>query len=378
MRIDHVRFCVEDAKAVSQWLCRRLGFRRRGSGWWQGCQVEWVAAGAVQFVVCAPGASTSFAAQFLRRYAAGVADVVFQVGNLEQAIAQATANGATLLQPLQVDQQPHGQLKWATIAAWGSLTHTLVERHGQTTLLPQMAGLQSAWPPLEGPEATHSPTEPAAPQTIDHVVLNVGPGGLAGAVTWYEQVFGFQPDQGFVIQTEYSALHSRVMRHPSGHIQMPINEPASPNSQIQEFLEHHRGPGIQHIALHTQDLLTAIAQFRKAGLPLITVPEHYYHQLRDRPACPVSPATLNQLAENQLLIDWQADPNTGVLLQTFTKPVFRQPTFFFELIERQAHPAALEPVLAQGFGEGNFRALFEAIEQEQMKRGSLAQTKGDG
>lgn len=367
MQIDHVRFCVEDAKAISRWFTSRLGFRPVASGVWQGCQVEIVAAGTVWFVVCAPVTSTSAAAQFLRRYTAGVGDVVFRVPNVEEAIAQATANGARLVHPVQVEQQPHGRLKWAAIAAWGSLTHTLVERQGQTTLLPHMPPLQADCGSLEQPFPVA-----AAIQAIDHVVLNVGPGELTAAVRWYQRVFGFQPDQGFVIQTEYSALHSQVMRHPSGKVQLPINEPASPNSQIQEFLNTHRGPGIQHIALHTPNLLSAIAQFRAAGLPLIAVPSHYYEQLRDRPACPVTPAMLQALETQQLLMDWQSDPNTGVLLQTFTQPLFQQPTFFLELIERQTHPAATEPLLAQGFGEGNFRALFEAIEQAQRQRGSLA------
>lgn len=384
MQIDHVRFCVEDAKTVSRWFIQRLGFCGVASGQWKGSWVEVVRAGSIYFVLSSPLQPDSATALFLQQHPPGVADVVFQVSNLKQAIARATAQGALLLQPIQQETQPQGQLAWSAIAAWGGVTHTLVERQGITTLLP-LAESDLGWAQGTGSRVVPSAEKVLSPSRwadfgsaicpivgIDHVVLNVAKGDLSLAVAWYERVFGFQPQQVFEIQTQRSALSSQVMRHPSGCIQLPINEPASANSQIQEFLEVNRGPGIQHIALTTVDLLSAIAQFREAGLPLIQIPSTYYAQLRDRPALPFSDATLARLEQQQLLADWQETPEAGVLLQTFTQPIFGQPTFFLELIERQTHPLATQPVQAQGFGEGNFRALFEAIEREQMKRGSLS------
>jgi 4-hydroxyphenylpyruvate dioxygenase len=147
-------------------------------------------------------------------------------------------------------------------------------------------------------------------------------------------------------------------------VQFPINEPTSANSQIQEFLDVNQGPGIQHIALQTPQIVKAIAQLRHRGLSFLPIPSTYYTQLRTQhQGLPLSTAELEEIAAQEILVDWHNEASQALLLQTFTQPIFEQPTFFFELIERRQE--------AQGFGEGNFRALFEAIEREQLKRGSL-------
>ncbi|MCV3216491.1 VOC family protein, partial [Plectonema radiosum NIES-515] len=196
-----------------------------------------------------------------------------------------------------------------------------------------------------------------------HIVLNVAVGDLERAVTWYEEVLDFQPQQAFKIKTDRSALYSRVMLSRDGGVQLPINEPASVHSQIQEFLDVNRGAGIQHIALQTPNIVDAIALFRQNGLSLLPVPQSYYSQLKQRKKLPLSAFELEAFARQQILVDWKEDTQKAVLLQIFTQPIFTQPTFFFEFIERRFQ--------AQGFGEGNFQALFEAIEKEQIKRGSL-------
>jgi 4-hydroxyphenylpyruvate dioxygenase len=194
-------------------------------------------------------------------------------------------------------------------------------------------------------------------------------GDLERAVAWYENILDFKPQQVFKIKTDRSALHSQVMVSRNGNVQLPINEPASRNSQIQEFLDVNRGPGIQHIALRTTNLVSAIAKFRASGLSLLSVPQSYYTQLKQRPKFPLSDIEIAAIAQQEILVDWQeytpldGRNNAPLLLQIFTQPIFEQPTFFFEFIERRFQ--------AQGFGEGNFRALFEAIESEQIKRGSL-------
>lgn len=389
MHIDHVCFYVKDAIATRDWFIQKLGFRLVGSSISGSCSIEIVRAGAIHFVLCAATVPRSPVARFLQRHPPGVADVAFCVENIEATIAHAVQHGATLLQPPQTQVQAHGTLKWATLAAWGDLTHTLLERQGVTSLLPQLAATPAdvlVKPPCILKQASAEPaghaieTDRSGIDThsctdlfvgIDHVVLNVAAGELEQAVTWYERVLGFRPQQGFTIQTTYSALCSRVMRHPLSGVQLPINEPASPNSQIQEFLEVNRGPGVQHIALETTDLVRAIALLRQQHLPLIHVPHTYYAQLRQRVGLPLPESLLQQLEQQQILADWQPERQQAVLLQTFTQPIFAEPTFFFELIQRQSVGTSDRPERAQGFGEGNFRALFEAIEREQMKRGSL-------
>jgi 4-hydroxyphenylpyruvate dioxygenase len=386
MNVDHVCFCVEDAKALSNWFVNYLKFRAIASGVWQETAIEVLNSGSIYFLLCSPLTIDSAAARFLEKHPPGVSNIAFRVTKIEAAIAQAVSQDVQLLQPLHTEQQPAGILKWAEIPAWGNLTHTFIERRGITSLLPQLTSsdnlhsvqidsieslpVQSKTEP--NPYGTPSPIQFLG---IDHIVLNVAKGELDAAVNWYEKVLGLQPNQKFAIQTEYSGLCSQVMRHPSGNVQIPINEPSSANSQIQEFLTINRGAGIQHIALETVDLIHAIAYLRQTGLPLISIPATYYTQLQAQPECPFSEAVLNRLASQQILVDWQ--PNTekpAALLQIFTQPIFTQPTFFFELIERQPCLIPEQLQRAQGFGEGNFQALFEAIEREQIKRSNLNST----
>ncbi|HEY9836158.1 MAG TPA: VOC family protein, partial [Vampirovibrionales bacterium] len=171
---------------------------------------------------------------------------------------------------------------------------------------------------------------------------------------------GFRGQQTFEIQTERSGLHSQVMIYPDSLIQFPINEPTSNTSQVQEFLELNRGPGIQHIALKTTNILGTVAQLRQKGVSFIDVPSTYYATLRQRLGFDEESAEWQEIQRKKILVDWHLDTPHSLLLQTFTQPIFEQPTFFFEVIERREEAA--------GFGEGNFQALFEAIEREQLKR----------
>ncbi|MEH1814298.1 MAG: 4-hydroxyphenylpyruvate dioxygenase [Nostoc sp.] len=360
MKIDHVHFYVEDAKVWRDWFVRHLGFQAvtdRISSFHTCTEV--VKNGDVCFFLSSPLLPTSPVAEFLRQYPPGVADVAFAIEDVEGAIALAQKYGATILQPIQERQVGTASLKCGKIAAWGGLTHTLIER--SLVICPSSFITNTN----DQEQMTYDNTFTA----IDHVVLNVAVGELDRAVAWYEKILDFQPQQAFKIKTNRSALHSQVMVSHNGSVQLPINEPASRNSQIQEFLDVNRGPGIQHIALRTTNLVSAIAKFRASGLSLLSVPQTYYLQLKQRPGITLSPLELEAIAQQEILVDWQEDTlveggNTApLLLQIFTQPIFEQPTFFFEFIERRFQ--------AQGFGEGNFRALFEAIESEQIKRGTL-------
>lgn len=346
MKIDHVHFYVEDARALRHWFVNRLGFQAIASKI-EGSHTltEAIACGSVRFILSSPLTSLSPVAKFLQQHPPGVADIAFAVEDVAALMARAIAAGAKVIKPIEQYQSDQECYKWGKIAAWGALSHTLIER--------QDAGDQNSSSPLTAAVFTG----------IDHVVLNVAAGDLERAVSWYQAALGFQAQQKFKIHTSRSALHSQVMVSPNSCVQLPINQPATPNSQIQEFLDVNRGPGIQHIALQTRDIVTAIAQFRDQGVSFLPVPLTYYTQLQQRCGLPLTPTELVEIAQQQILVDWQADDSLAVLLQTFTQPIFSQPTFFFELIERRSQ--------ARGFGEGNFRALFEAIEREQVKRGSL-------
>ncbi len=373
MKLDHIHFYVEDATASRDWFVNHMGFQALASGASRDTLTTVVKSGAVYIVLSSPLTSASPVAQFLRVHPPGVADIAFVVSDLEGVMERAVANGAKVLQPVQQQQLAQGRWKWAKIAAWGSLTHTLIERLGNTPLLPIFADSEITtefFSPTQQQGTTtrglplHRTSDSGLFSGIDHVVLNVATGDLERALSWYEEVLGFQRQQRFMIETENSGLRSQVMVHPASGVQFPINEPTSANSQIQEFLDVNQGPGIQHIALQTPQIVKAIAQLRHRGLSFLPIPSTYYTQLRTQhQGLPLSTAELEEIAAQQILVDWHNEASQALLLQTFTQPIFEQPTFFFELIERRSQ--------AKGFGEGNFRALFEAIEREQLKRGSL-------
>jgi len=353
LQIDHIHFYVENAKAKRDWFIKVMGFQSLG---WESndhTHTEVVASGSrIKFLLSSPITNLSPVADYLRYHPPGVADVAFAVGDLAGALAQAISCGAVLEKPIQQWHFPHGELKLARVNGKANLIHTLVQRQGITPVIPDL----------------HMST--SFKQTfcnfidIDHIVLNVGVGELDKTVSWYEQAFGFKRQQTFTIQTQRSALFSQVMIHPDNGVRFPVNEPRSPNSQIQEFLDINHGPGIQHIALQTNNIEKVTMELRKSGLNFLNVPITYYEQLQYYYAgLGISTEEWQILIEQEILIDYPESDDfspTPLLLQIFTKPIFPQPTFFFEIIERRLQ--------AQGFGEGNFRALFEAVEKEQIKR----------
>ncbi len=370
MKIDYIHFYVEDAKASRDWFVNHMGFQALASGTNRHTLTTAVKSGAVKIVLSSPLSSASPVGQFLNLHPPGVADIAFLVSDLEGVMERAIINGVKVLQPVQQQSPARGGGKWAKIGAWGSLTHTLRENRSNdssscnTHLLPIFAEeiTEESLIPLESFKGSSTNVELFT--DIDHVVLNVAAGDMELALSWYENVLGFQRQQRFTIQTDNSGLRSQVLVHPSSTVQFPINEPTSANSQVQEFLDVNRGAGIQHIALQTTGIVKAIAQLRHLGLSFLPIPSTYYTPLRmNHPEFPLSSAELEEIAAQEILVDWQDKSTRALLLQTFTQPIFKEPTFFFELIERRQE--------AQGFGEGNFRALFEAIEREQLKRGSL-------
>jgi 4-hydroxyphenylpyruvate dioxygenase len=342
MNIDHVHFYVEDAPFWRDWFVRVLGFQSVSSQSDRHTQREVVGSGEVVFWLSSALTEQSPVADYLQQHPPGIVDVALQVKNMATAIARALDANATIVEPF-------GQAGSCQIVGWGNLRHTLVE-------------ISSTGAAVE---------EKPAITGIDHIVLNVAKGELEPAIAFYEQAFGFQRQQSFAIHTDRSALCSQVLTHPDGTIKLPINEPATESSQIQEFLDLNGGAGIQHLALRTEGIVEAIAYFRRQGLSFLQVPFSYYEQLRQRDGFQLTEEEWEAIASQEVLVDWQTDQSPALLLQAFTQPIFSQPTFFFELIERRRYWIGATEKTAQGFGEANFQALFEAIEREQIKRGSL-------
>jgi 4-hydroxyphenylpyruvate dioxygenase len=353
MKIEYIHFYVEDAEAWYSWFVHVLGFEEGiydhpcyplGQDTLEAC-TKVVQSGSICFILSSPTSATSPVAKFLQKHAAGVVDVAFLVDDIEDIINRAKNYHTPILQPLQNFLHGDQVTRWCKLSGWGSVSHTLIERRVEKTNK-QTPGNNSSY--FLG---------------IDHVVLNVPVGKLEHAIAWYKNILNFDSQQAFNIQTKRSALHSQVMISPGGAVQLPINEPTTPNSQIQEFLNLNRGAGIQHIALNTANLTSAIAQLRQRGLAFLPVPATYYSQLSQRQGFSLSPSEIQAISQQEILVDWKPELSESILLQIFTQPIFSQPTFFFEFIERRHQ--------AKGFGEGNFQALFEAIEREQVKRGSL-------
>ena len=351
MRIDHIHFYVEDALLWRDWFIYHLGFRSliTHTHSFHTC-TKAVTSGSINFLFSSPILPTSPVATFLAQHPPGVADVAFVVEDIVKVMELAQTSGSKILQPIQQHQQDSKSYKWGKIAGWGSLTHTLIEIPDRNTLRNTLIDNQ----PMDSSSVVRA---------IDHLVLNVEAGNLETAVSMYQSIFNLQPRQKFNIQTAYSALHSQVLISSCGNVQIPINQPTSNNSQIQEFLDFNRGAGIQHIALQTNNAIQAIGRFRSRGLSFLPVPANYYLKLQQRPGFSLSPPELQAIAQQQILVDWNPETPQSLLLQIFTQHIFAQPTFFLEFIERRSQ--------ASGFGEGNFQALFAAMEAEQIQRGSL-------
>jgi len=359
MNFSHVHLYVDDAPTWHRWFVDFLGFapahKRQFTPFLNHPQTQTMAvcSGHICIVLSSPLGRDSPVANYLQRHPSGVADMAFRVDDLDRVLASATAQGAALLRPVTAAVIDGGSCRWACVSGWGDLRHTLIE---SPDLPPSSAAL---------------PQTSAHINAIDHAVLNVSQGEMAIATSWYEAAFGLRRHQAFTIQTKHSALYSQVLKHPDGDLQLPINEPTSPTSQIQEFLTVNRGAGIQHIALRTSDIVATVCRLRQQGVSFLTVPKTYYETLPQRSGFSLSPSRQEAIAEQQILVDWPAGQPHTLLLQTFTQPIFSEPTFFFELIQRQTYDLGGVPQYAQGFGEGNFQALFEAMEREQLQRGSL-------
>jgi 4-hydroxyphenylpyruvate dioxygenase len=355
--MDAVVFAVGNAKQAAHYYSTAFGMRRvayRGPETGSPDEAAYVLeSGSARLVFRGPVRARTPLGARVAAHGDGVVDLALEVSSAEDAYRYAVAHGACGLAEPRIVEDDHGKVVVAAIATYGDTRHTLVERSGYSGVyLPGYVPAE----PIGTPPARPFFTE------IDHCVGNVELGRMDEWVDFYHRVMGFTNMKEFVgddIATEYSALMSKVVADGSRKVKFPLNEPAvgKRKSQIDEYLEFFGGPGVQHIALATDDIVASVRAMAAAGVEFLSTPGSYYDELGSWVGDTRVP--LDELRSLGILADRDED---GYLLQIFTQPVQDRPTVFFELIERHG---------SQGFGKGNFKALFEAIEREQARRGNL-------
>jgi len=354
---DYVEFYVGNAKQAAHFYQSAFGFRVTG---YRGPETGTrdrasylLQQGKIRFVLTTALAPEGPIAEHVHLHGDGVKDIALWVDDARSAFREATARGAVAIREPETLSDEHGEIVIAAIGTYGDTIHSFIERRNYDGLF---------FPGFEPFENPHYQSESVGLKYVDHCVGNVHLGDMNRFVDYYAQTMGFRNILVFTdkdIQTEYSSLMSKVMSNGNERIKFPINEPAQGKrkSQIDEYLEFYRGAGVQHVAMATGDILETVTALRRRGVEFLTVPTTYYDALQARVGKIDEP--VDELAKLGILVD--RDPD-GYLLQIFTKPVQDRPTVFYEIIQRKG---------ARTFGEGNFKALFEAIEREQARRGNL-------
>jgi len=355
--VDHVELWVGNARQAAFYYEQAFGFRTVAyAGLETGVRDHTsyvLEQGEIRVVLTGALGPESEIAQFVHDHGDGVRRIALRVPDAAAAYAEATKRGAAGVNAPHTAEDGDGRVVLSSIQLYGDVVMSFVERgQYQGTFLP---GFQS----VDGAPGKHAGVGIAA---VDHIVGNVELGRMNEWVGWFEKVLGFEQLQHFTdeaISTEYSALMSKVMQNGSGKVKFPINEPAAGKrkSQIEEYLDFNRAPGVQHLALITGDIIKTVDQLKQRGVQFLTVPATYYEDLWQRVG--EIREDVKEIERLNIMVDRDDE---GYLLQIFTKPVQDRPTVFFEVIQRRG---------SRGFGEGNFKALFEAIEREQDKRGNL-------
>jgi 4-hydroxyphenylpyruvate dioxygenase len=358
--IDHVRFFVGNARQSAYFYRNAFGFdviayagletkTRHEAGYV-------LRQGDITFVLASPLSPQHPDSYRIIQHGDGVQDIALAVDDVPAAYRIATERGASGVTPPTLLEDENGVYEYAVIRAYGDTTHSFVNRDRYRGVF--APGYKPLDPDRYSPRTFH----PVGLRSIDHIVGNVEEGKMDEWVHFYEHVLGFSQLVSFDdkdISTEYSALMSKVVQGGGGRIKFPINEPARGRrrSQIEEYLNFYHGPGVQHIALATDDIVETVRALRHNDVSFLRVPQAYYEMLPQRIGA--IDEDIAVLADLGILVDRDDE---GYMLQIFTKPVEDRPTLFFEIIERHG---------SKSFGKGNFKALFEAIEREQARRGTL-------
>ena len=376
--VDHVRFYVGNAKQAAYFYAHTFGFRiDQVADLTTGSRDEadyLLTQGNIRLMFTTPLNKDHPAADEIKRFGDGVKDIAMTVFDAEKAYDKALRNGAESAVTPRTISDKRGSVTVASIKTYGRVVHSFVSRTGDYDLPKVKDGgeFMPVFKKMESPVNDYNEQHPCGLKFIDHSVGNVEKGKMNHWVEWYENVLGFKMFKHFDdndISTEYSALMSKVMASGNNLIKMPINEPADgkKKSQIQEYLEwHDMSPGCQHLAMRTDDELSSVAELRRRGVDFLKLPDSYYDAVWDRVNKTLKSHGHDAVKEDHdrirnlgILVD--AD-DEGYLLQLFTKPLQDRPTLFFEIIARRG---------SQSFGKGNFKALFEALELEQERRGNL-------
>jgi 4-hydroxyphenylpyruvate dioxygenase len=353
---DYIEFYVGNAKQSSHYYRTAFGFELvayRGPETGVRDRASYLLVqDKLRFLFTTPMGPESPIAEHVHRHGDGVKDIAFWVDDAREAYAKAIERGAASAQAPTVMRDDQGELVIAAIRTYGDTIHSIVERRNYRGLfMPGFVPVSSPYTPA-----------PIGLKYVDHCVGNVELGKMNAWVDFYANVLGFHNLLTFDdkdISTEYSALMSKVMSNGNGRIKFPINEPAvgKKKSQIEEYLDFYRGPGVQHVAIATDDIIATVRQLVARGVEFLRTPTTYYDDLLARVG--KIDEDLEPLRELGILVDRDDE---GYLLQIFTKPVEDRPTLFYEIIQRKG---------ARSFGKGNFKALFESIEREQAARGNL-------
>jgi 4-hydroxyphenylpyruvate dioxygenase len=354
---DYVEFYVGNARQAAHFYRTAFGFRfaaYRGPETGTRDRASYVLVqNKIRFILTTPLDPTHPISEHVRTHGDGVRDIALWVDDAEAAWRETTSRGARSVREPETLRDADGEARIAAIAAYGDTIHSFVERKNyRGAFLPGFVA-QPEQDPL---------SRPAGLKYIDHMVGNVGLGEMNRWVDFYHDVMGFKMFKHFDdkdISTEYSALMSKVMSNGNERVKFPINEPAAGKrkSQIEEYLEFYHGPGVQHIAMATDNIIATVGTLRRQGIDFLRVPNTYYDELEARVGKIDEP--LDELRELGILVDRDDE---GYMLQIFTRPVEDRPTLFYEVIQRKG---------SRSFGKGNFKALFEAIEREQARRGNL-------
>ncbi len=340
--IDHLEFTCESLTTPTRGLFHKLGFAKTAEDLERNCEL--FTQGQVRFVLNA--SQNGHARDYRLKHGEGVSTMAFLVEDAEHAINEAQKRGATVVRELELFETPEGPIKTARIQGFGDVHNEFVERPNSI--------FRANYTKCEDPEA--HPLKQRVSR-IDHLTNNVPKGEMKKWVEFYERVYGMKVTRYFDIHGAKTGLQSEVVQLANSSVIIPINEPDQEGgkSQIQEFLDLHKGAGVQHIALMTADIIDTVGDLRERGIKFLDIPSTYYEAIPERPFTVTE--DLKVLEERQLLLDGDED---GYLIQNFSETYVGP--LFFEYIQRKNH---------WGFGEGNFQALFDAIERDQEKRGYL-------
>jgi 4-hydroxyphenylpyruvate dioxygenase len=357
-RIDYIEFFCGNAKQSSLYYQYVFGFKLTGYSGLETRNRDFASylleQGKIRLVLTTPYSDDSYIADHIRKHGDGVRDIAFEVEDASKSFEETVRRGAVSVYEPRKISDANGYIIKSSIRTFGDTIHTFIERKNYKGLF--LPGFSDA-----GNRAVKDITNTGL-RSVDHMVGNVELGQMITWVNFYAHTMGFNQLLSFDdkdISTEYTALMSKVMQNSTGKIKFPINEPAigKKKSQIEEYLDFYKSPGIQHIALTTPNILDTVTNLKKRGVEFLNVPTTYYSELESRVG--KIDEDLKSLEENGILVDRDDD---GYLLQIFTKPVEDRPTLFYEIIQRKG---------ARSFGKGNFKALFESIEREQALRGTL-------